>query len=149
MSEHKASLSWNRTSADFDYSSYNREHKISFENGVQIEASSAPAFLGKAELIDPEEMFVAAYSSCHMLTFLAIAAKKRLVVESYTDSAVGYLEKNDDGKLSITRIELCPVVSFSGTTPSAAELAHIHERSHEECFIANSTKVMGSVRPQG
>lgn len=148
MSEHKASLAWNRTSADFEYSSYNREHKISFENGVQIEASSAPAFLGKEEFIDPEEMFVAAYASCHMLTFLAIAAKKRLIVDSYTDSAVGYLEKNEDGKLSITRIELFPVVAFSGTTPNAAELAHIHERSHEECFIANSTKVMGSVRPQ-
>jgi len=148
MSEHKASVNWSRTSADFHYSSYNREHKISFENGVQIEASSAPAFLGKPEFIDPEEMFVAAYASCHMLTFLAIAAKKRLVVESYRDSAVGYLEKNDDGKLAITRIQLFPVVVFSGAALSASELAHIHERSHEECFIANSTKVMGSVHPQ-
>jgi organic hydroperoxide reductase OsmC/OhrA len=148
MSEHKIALSWNRTSPDFAYKSYNREHKIAFKNGVQVDVSAAPAFLGKAEFIDPEEMFVAAYASCHMLTFLAIAAKKNLIVDSYEDHAVGHLRKNDEGKLAITHIELFPVVVFSGSKLGSDELARMHELSHQECFIANSSKVTGTVHPQ-
>jgi organic hydroperoxide reductase OsmC/OhrA len=148
MSEHRISLKWDRESEDFSYKTYNREHEIRFKNGVTLNASAAVAFLGKPDCVDPEEMFVAAYSSCHMLTFLAIAAKKNLVVDSYEDAAVGYLRKNAEGKLAITHIELSPVVQFTGNSPSAAELAEMHTKSHEECFIANSTKVEGSVHPQ-
>jgi len=147
MSEHKINLSWKRTSSDFAYKNYNREHTVTFKGGAQIGMSAAPQFLGKAEFIDPEEMFVAAYSSCHMLTFLAIASKKGLIVESYVDSAVGHLRPNENGKLALTHIELHPVISFAGTTPTAAELEHMHELSHKECFIANSAKVIGSVGP--
>jgi organic hydroperoxide reductase OsmC/OhrA len=138
MSEHKSKISWQRDSNDFTYDSYNRDHHWQFENGVSIEASSAPDFLGTADRVDPEEAFVASLSSCHMLTFLAICARKRIVVESYQDNAVGFLEKNADGKLAISKVILSPRIKFAGETPSADVMHKLHDRSHHECFIANS-----------
>lgn len=99
MSEHHAKVVWSRNEVDFSYQTYSRDHLWSFPGGVEVPASAAPDFLGSEQRVDPEEAFVAALSSCHMLTFLAIAAKKRLVIEEYQDEAVGFLEKNDMGKL--------------------------------------------------
>ena len=91
--------------------------------------------------IDPEESFVASLSSCHMLTFLAIACKQKFVLDSYEDEAVGHMEKNADGKLAITRVELRPKITWSGDRrPSAEELEKMHHSAHENCFIANSVK---------
>ena len=141
MSEHKVAISWKRTTDNFDYDTFNRDHSWKIEGGETIQASSAPAFLGSADRIDPEEALVAALSSCHMLTFLALAAKKRLSVDSYNDDAVGYLEKNDEGKLAITRVALRPKVTFSGDKqPDSEQIEKMHHRSHDACFIANSVK---------
>jgi len=146
MSEHRATIIWNRDSDDFSYEAYSRDHTWEFENGVNIQASAAPEFRGSSENIDPEEAFVAALSSCHMLTFLAIAARKRFVVDSYTDIAVGYLEKNAHGKLAVTRVSLRPKVSFSKEAcPSSEELEKLHHLAHAECFIANSVHTSISV----
>lgn len=145
MSEHSARIQWTRESTDFKYDSYNREHTWTFENGTVVPASAAPAFKGSADHVDPEEAFVAAVSSCHMLTFLALCAKKRLVVDSYIDRAVGYLEKAEDGKLCMTRVELKPEVRFEGEQPGAEALQKIHHRAHVECFIARSVKTEISV----
>jgi organic hydroperoxide reductase OsmC/OhrA len=91
--------------------------------------------------VNPEEQFVAALSSCHMLTFLAVAAKKRFVVESYEDDASGVLERNADGRLAMTQVVLRPKAAFSGEkVPSPDELAAMHEAAHKGCFIANSVK---------
>ncbi|MDP6824075.1 MAG: OsmC family protein [Dehalococcoidia bacterium] len=139
MSEHHASLTWNRDRDDFKYPTYTRDHTWSFQGGENVPASAAPEFLGNADRVDPEEAFVAAISACHMLTFLAVAAKRRFVVDSYSDSAVGYLEKNGDGNLAITRVELRPGIVFSGETrPTFEQIDSMHHRSHQECFIANS-----------
>ena len=138
MSEHKVKVSWLRTTESFAYKDYNREHVWRFENGVEVAASAAPAFLGKPECVDPEEAFVAALSSCHMLTFLAIAARKRMTVDSYEDDAVGFLEKNPAGKLAITRVILRPRIVFGSERPAPETLEKMHEQSHHECFIANS-----------
>ena len=74
-----------------------------------------------------------------MLTFLAIACKKQFVVDSYRDQAVGFLETNAKGKLAVTRVMLCPKITFGGTTPPTPEqMTALHERAHAECFIANS-----------
>ena len=140
MSEHKATIRWSRGDRDFAYESYPRDHTWTFEGGVEVAASAAPACLGTAERVDPEEAFVAAVSSCHMLTFLAIAARKRLVVDRYDDDAVGLLEKNADGKLAVTRVTLRPRIAFGATPPAAEELARLHELAHENCFIANSVR---------
>ena len=138
MSEHKSQVRWVRESDTFDYESYNREHDWIFENGLTVRASSAPGFLGSPECVDPEEAFVASLSSCHMLTFLAICAKKKMTVESYDDNAVGFLETQDK-KLKMTRVVLRPRVVFGGDkSPDAAVLARLHESAHRACFIANS-----------
>ncbi len=101
--------------------------------------TAAPAYLGNPANVDPEEAFVASLSSCHMLTFLAIACKQKFVLDSYEDEAVGHMEKNAQGKMAITRVELHPKISWSGErVPTAEELEKIHHAAHENCFIANS-----------
>lgn len=142
MSEHHAAVRWTRQSADFTYDSYNRAHEFVFKGGeIVVPASAAPAFLGNPERVDPEEAFVASLSSCHMLTFLAICARKRLTVEKYEDDAVGYLEKGEGGRLWMARVVLHPRIRFAEDCVIDAEtLAHIHHDAHEHCFIANSVK---------
>jgi organic hydroperoxide reductase OsmC/OhrA len=138
MSEHKIALEWKRESEGFSYETYNRDHVVIFEGGVRVPVSAAPAYRGNPAHVNPEEGLVAALSSCHMLTFLAVAAKKQFVVDRYSDHAVGVLEKNQKGKLAITRVILHPRVVFGGPTPTPEQIAALHERAHSECFIANS-----------
>ncbi len=139
MSEHKARITWKKTTESFGYEEFNREHDWQFENGQSLKASAAPKFLGSPDCVDPEEAFVASVASCHMLTFLALCAKKRILVESYEDAAVGFLEKNADGKLSMTRVLLRPRIRFGdGQEPEADKLAGLHDRAHANCFIAQS-----------
>ena len=149
MSEHHASIRWRRTSADFAYDAYNRAHEIVFKGGaIVLSGSAAPAFKGDPDRVDPEEAFVASLSACHMLTFLAICARKRLTVDSYEDSAVGYLEKGANGKLWVSRVVLRPQIVFSPqTVVDPAEIDRIHHQSHEQCFIASSVKTNVSVAP--
>jgi organic hydroperoxide reductase OsmC/OhrA len=150
MAAHHATVAWKRTSADFTYDSYNRAHEVRFKSGaIVLPGSSAPEFRGDADRVDPEEAFVAALSSCHMLTFLAICARKRLTVDAYDDDAEGHLEKGENGKLWMARVTLRPRVRFApGTAVDAATLDDIHHRSHAECFIALSVKTDVTVAPQ-
>ena len=140
MSEHRAELSWRRGDVQFTYETYSRDHTWVFDNGAEVAASAAPGYRGSPGRIDPEEAFVASIASCHMLTFLAIAARKRFSVRSYRDAAVGHLEKNEAGRLAVTRVELRPRIEFDGDPPDAATLAEMHESSHEHCFIASSVR---------
>ena len=138
MSEHRATIKWSRAGNDFTYKTYSRDH-VWIANGNEIPASAAPAYLGNPNRVDPEAALVAALSSCHMLTFLALAANKGFVVESYEDAAVGHLEKNAAGKLAITRVELHPKIVYGGAKqPTTADLEWLHDKAHKECFIANS-----------
>jgi organic hydroperoxide reductase OsmC/OhrA len=150
MSEHRARIVWKRTTADFTYNSYNRTHDVLFKNGnVVLPASAAPAFKGDPERVDPEEAYVASLSSCHMLTFLAICARKRLVVDAYEDDASGVIEKGEDGKLWVTHVTLRPRISFaSGTSVDGRMREELHHRAHGECFIANSVKTEVKVEPR-
>jgi len=139
MSEHKVALEWKRDTEGFSYETYSRDHVLVFEGGARIPASAAPAYRGNLAHVNPEEALVAALSSCHMLTFLAGAAKKQFVVDQYSDHAVGFLEKNQKGKLAITRVVLHPRVVFGGPTPPTSDqITALHERAHSDCFIANS-----------
>lgn len=150
MSEHHAGVRWTRTSANFTYQSYNRAHDMVFKGGdIRVPASSAPAFRGDADRVDPEEAYIAALASCHMLTFLAICARKRLIVEDYEDDAVGALEKGANGKLWLAQVTLRPKVVFApGAAPDGPALSELHRLSHEECFIANSVKTDVTVAPR-
>ena len=145
MSEHRVQVSWERGGIDFGYETYPRDHRWRFAGGVEVPGSAAPEFRGDAKRVDPEAAFVAALSSCHMLTFLAIASRKRLVVDTYEDDATGFLEKNAAGKLAVTRVVLRPRVAFAGAAPSAEAVADLHERAHRDCFIANSVRTDVSV----
>ena len=141
MSEHHATIAWRRHSEDFSYDTYDRTHQWAFPGGQSLNASAAPDYLGDAACVNPEEGLAAAIASCHMLTFLAIAAKKRYTVDSYEDAAVAILDKNADGAMAVTRVELHPKIAFSGERqPAAEDIAGIHEKAHQHCFIANSVK---------
>jgi organic hydroperoxide reductase OsmC/OhrA len=145
MPEHHIRLTWGKGEAPFTYEAYPRNHTIAFKNGqAMVTASASPAYKGDAGKPDPEDLLVAALSSCHMLSFLAIAAKKKLTVTSYEDDAVGFLE-NSGGKLWITRVILRPKVAIDGDEQTLAQLHHL---AHEACFIANSVKTDVSVEPR-
>lgn len=141
MSEHKITLNWQKTSDSFSYKEYNREHTWTFKNGLNVEASAATGYLGSPDCVDPEEVFVASLSSCHMLTFLAIASMQRFDIASYVDEAVGIMAKNTEGKMAITEVTLKPQIEFVGDNrPTAEQIAQMHHKAHEQCFIANSVK---------
>jgi organic hydroperoxide reductase OsmC/OhrA len=147
MSEHRIALNWAKGDAPFTYDAYPRNHEIAFKDGAErVIVSGAATYRGDASKADPEDLLVAALSSCHMLSFLAIAAKKRLTVISYQDDAAGFLE-NDGGKLWITRAILRPKVTFE-SDPDPETLAQLHHLAHQACFIANSVQTDIRVEPR-
>ncbi len=91
--------------------------------------------------VDPEEAYVAAISSCHMLTFLYVAMRAGVVVISYEDDAVGVMRKNERGAIWVSAVTLNPRIVYGGDKePTAADVDHLHHLAHEQCFIANSVK---------
>ncbi len=154
MAEHKAVVVWNRDGATFTDNRYSRGHRWLFDGGVEVPASSSPQVvpppMSVAAAVDPEQAFVASLSSCHMLWFLSIAAKRGFVVESYRDEAVGALAKDASGKLAMTRVTLRPEVHFGGDKrPTADEVVAMHHAAHEQCFIASSVKTDVRCEPVG
>lgn len=147
MSFHKAKLSWQRTTADFVYETYDRTHAIELESGTHFSASAAADFFGNASLVNPEELLVSALASCHLLTFLAVAAKSRLEVNSYADNATGTLEKNSDGKLAVTHILLRPHIVWNNAAPSEPKIRELHEKAHRNCLIGNSIRCDVIIEP--
>ena len=147
MAEYAATISWERGGSPFVDGDYTRAHNWSFDDGLTVAASASPHIVplphSKPGNVDPEEAFVASLSSCHMLFFLSIAARRGFVVDHYRDSAVGYLEKDGNGKLAMTRVVLRPEAAYSGKKlPDAGQIERIHHQAHEQCFIANSVKTL-------
>jgi organic hydroperoxide reductase OsmC/OhrA len=145
MSSHRATIAWERSEAVFTDNRYSRAHQWSFDGGAVVPASSSPDVvkvpLSNPANVDPEEAFVAALSSCHMLWFLDIARTEGYVVDRYVDDAIGHMVPGADGKPWIARVELRPAVAFSGAKePDDATFAHLHHRAHEACFLAKSVK---------
>ena len=141
MSEHRATLTWQRNGREFTYKAFPRAHQWDFGNGQVMDASAAPDFLGDRELVDPEQAYVASLASCHALTFLAICSMQGITVENYTDQAVGFLEKAEDGKPWLARVELRPEVTFSNDTVTDSNMIKdLHHKAHLECFLARSVK---------
>ncbi|GMV29356.1 MAG: hypothetical protein AMXMBFR59_14810 [Rhodanobacteraceae bacterium] len=148
MSEHHTSVIWLRDDSPFERGNYRREHQLRFERGQTLRNSAAPGFGGLGDATDPEELLLAALSSCHMLTFLALCANRGYLLESYHDDAVATLDKNADGKFAVTKAQLNPRTVFSGDRqPTAQELETLHERAHANCFIANSVNCEVIVMP--
>ena len=145
MSGHKATIDWQRNGPDFLKGRYSREHTWSFDGGVTVPASPAPSVVpvpwSNPAHVDPEEAFVASVASCHMLTFLFLAARDGYEVASYRDEAVGVMTKNAHGVPWVSLITLRPKIAYEGEKrPDAAAEADLHHRAHEQCFIANSIK---------
>lgn len=143
MSEYQATIRWQRDGQPFVDDEYSRGHHWEFDGGLTVPASASPDIVplprSVAENVDPEEAFVASLSSCHMLFFLSLAARRGIVVDDYVDAAVGYLAKRDDGKLAMTRVVLHPHASYAGSGQPKPEIINkLHHRAHDLCFIANS-----------
>ena len=145
MAEYTAQILWQRDEQDFLGNQYSRRHVMRFDGGADVPGSSSPHVvpppMSDAAAVDPEEAFVASLASCHMLWFLAIAAKRKFCVDSYADAAVGVMAKNSEGKTAMTVVTLRPEAVFSGARrPTREQLEQLHHKAHEECFIASSVK---------
>lgn len=145
MAEYTAEIVWQRGDQDFFEGRYSRRHLMRFDGGAEVAGSSSPHSvplpMSDATAVDPEEAFVASLSSCHMLWFLAIAAKRKFCVDRYADAAVGVMAKNEQGKMAMTLVTLRPEVRFSGESlPTREQLDRLHHEAHEECFIASSVR---------
>lgn len=145
MSTYSATLRWQRNGAAFTDQRYSRAHEWHFDGGAVVPGSSSPHTVplpySDAAAVDPEEAFVAALSSCHLLWFLHLAAKAGFVVERYEDRADGVMARNAEGRLAMTLVTLRPNAAFAGDRqPTRAEVEVLHHAAHEECFIANSVK---------
>ncbi len=145
MTDYTAKITWRSdTPETFTKNRYTRGHEWSFDGGVTVPASSSPHVVrlpfSVEEAVDPEEALVASAASCHMLTFLWLAAKAGFNVASYTDNAVGEMAATENGSQWVSRITLDPQIEWIGDVPNAEQLADLHHRAHDGCFIANSIK---------
>ncbi len=147
-----ATVRWERGDQPFTDQRYSRRHEWAFDGGARVPASSSPHVvpvpLSDAAAVDPEEAFVASLSSCHMLWFLFVAAKRGFRVDRYEDQAVGEMGKNDEGRAAMTRVTLRPRIAFSGErTPGPDDLDAMHHEAHERCYIASSVRTEVLVEP--
>jgi organic hydroperoxide reductase OsmC/OhrA len=151
--EYHALIHWTRGDAKFTDSRYSRAHSWRFDGGIEVPASSSPQVVrppySVAEAVDPEEAFVAALSSCHMLWFLDLAARAGWRVDDYLDDAAGVMGKNAAGRTAMLSVTLRPAVRFGGERlPDEATITALHHRAHEECFIASSVRTEVRVEPR-
>lgn len=152
MSEHIATIAWQRGTHAFAKGHYSRAHEWRFDGGVVVRASASPDVVpapwSDAGAVDPEEAFVAALSSCHMLWFLSLAAAKGFIIDSYSDDAVGHMRQIAPQRLAITQVVLRPRVEFDPSHAATREqLDALHHAAHERCFLANSVKTEIRIEP--
>ena len=151
MSLHMARVIWQRHEQEFLDRRYSRAHQWQFDGGAIISASSSPHVvpvpMSDENSVDPEEAFVAALSSCHMLFFLDFACRNKLIVDKYVDTATGFMSKNEKGKFAMTKVVLKPTVTFQQRTADVKLVEKLHHQAHEACFIANSVLTEVIVEP--
>ena len=145
MAQHKAKIEWKCTTPDFRLGKYTREHTWTFDGGVSVPASAAPAVVpapwSNPAHVDPEEAFVASISSCHMLTYLHVARLAGFQIESYADEAVGEMAKNERGVAWVAVVTLNPTIVYSGDKrPTHEQEAELHHKAHDGCFVSQSVK---------
>jgi organic hydroperoxide reductase OsmC/OhrA len=153
IGNYSARILWSRGDQVFTDRRYSRAHRLQFDGGADIAGSSSPQVVplpySDAAAIDPEEMFVAALSSCHMLWFLDLACRAGWCVDAYDDAVAGVMAKDGEGRLAMTQVTLRPAVAFAGEAqPDAAEVSRLHRAAHAACFIANSVRTQVSVEPR-
>lgn len=143
---YRTDLAW-EGSTGAGYEAYPRAHRLTAAPApATLELSSDPAFRGDPALLNPEQLLLAAASSCQLLSFLAVAARARLDVVGYTDRAEAEMPE-DDRPMRLTRITLRPVITLGPSSAAVTDerLDHLVEVAHRECFIANSLRSEMSV----
>ena len=139
MTKISIDLSWKLGDGKMTPGNYSNQHQITFTPNIKITGDSAPDWKGNELNSNPEQTLAASLSSCHMMTFLALAAKMNWPVLSYTDNAIATLGKNSKGLMSVTKLELNPLVTFSEKfRVNPDEMKKMQDRAHRYCFIANS-----------
>lgn len=142
--DYRATIVWRFQGEDFSKGRYSRAHEWHFDGGTVVPASPSPGIVPapyiREDAVDPEEAFVAALSSCHMLTFLDLARRAGAVIESYEDDAIGIMEEIAPQRRAVTKVTLRPKIVYQGEPPDRAKLDELHHQAHELCFIANSVK---------
>ncbi|WP_144098000.1 OsmC family protein [Croceicoccus sediminis] len=153
MGEYTAKVRWQIGEGEvFTTNRYNRRHEWHFDGGAVVAGCAAPGYL-PPELIDesavdPEEALLASAASCHMLYFLAYAAKAGFSIDRYEDNPVGRVEKNEAGDPWVATIAMRPCATFVGDNrPSADQIDDLHHRAHKSCIIANSLKSEMTIEP--
>lgn len=147
LCQHSATITWQLQAASREFISgkYSREHQWQFDGGVTVSASPSPHVVpapwSSEAGVDPEESFVAAICSCHMLTFLWLASQQKFVVTGYADTAIGLMTRNDRGVPWVSRVELHPKITWdSNHQPTVEQLTALHHEAHQQCYIANSVR---------
>lgn len=142
MAVYTATITWARGDDDFLANRYSRAHEWRFDGGIVVPASASPHIVpapqSVAANVDPEEAFVAALSSCHMLFFLSLAQRAGIVVDAYSDHAEGVMARGEDGRTRVSEVTLRPAAQYAGDPPARARVEALHEEAHHHCFIANS-----------
>lgn len=139
MSDLSIELYWELGNKELKFGKYLTDHEIKINDNIKVKAGSAPEYGGNINNLNPEQALAAAMSSCHMMTFLALAAKMKWPVISYQDKALVYLGKNSKGNMCVNKIELNPKITFEDNfSVSNEEMKKMQDRSHRYCFIANS-----------
>lgn len=139
MSELSIELQWQRAEPELQPGKYSNAHTVQYNDSHSVKADAAPDWGGDPGNTNPEQAFAASLSSCHMMTFLALAAKAKWPVADYQDHATAHLGKNAKGRMSVTRVDLHPVVRFDeGFTVDAQDLEQMQHRAHRYCFVANA-----------
>ena len=139
MSELSIELNWQRSEPDMRPGKFSNHHTVRYNDDNELQVDAAPDWGGDPDCTNPEQALAAAVSSCHMMTFLALAARMHWPVSSFQDCAVAHLGKNSKGQMSVTRIDLHPVIHFDdGFSIEDAKLEEMHQRAHRYCFIANT-----------
>jgi organic hydroperoxide reductase OsmC/OhrA len=150
MTAHTATVEWQREGQTFTDRAYRRAHRWGFDGGATVAASSSPHVvrvpLSDPAAVDPEEAYVAALASCHMLWFLDLAARAGWVVDRYVDEAAGHMATRDDGHEWVASVDLTPRITFAGAAPSEEQLDALHHAAHASCYLANSVKTTIRVR---
>ena len=139
---YKQRLIWdgNRGDGTSSYAKYGRNYRLLIEGKPEIHGTADTAFRGEAEKWNPEDLFLGAISSCHMLSYLALCARERISVLSYEDEATGVMKEDGKGGGRFEEVTLHPIVTIAD--PAHAQRAQeLHERAHQLCFIASSCSV--------
>ena len=139
MSKISIDLIWKLENGELVPGKYSNQHEITFTSNTKIVADSAPDWRGNELNTNPEQTQAASLSSCHMMTFLALAAKMKWPVKTYKDTAIATLGKNLKGLMCVTDIELNPKVEFSNNfSVDVSKMKEVQDRAHRYCFISNS-----------